>query len=66
MNVNLGKGVIDMRAKRMFAIVKETLEQLEGNASRCLERKDAKHAQMYMDYATGVRMVIDSIEGEME
>jgi len=53
-----------MNAKRMYAIIKETLEQLEYNAGKCLEEGEGEHAKMYMGYAVGVRMVIDSIEFE--
>lgn len=36
--------------------------QLENNAETCLMEHDAEHAQMYLDYATGVRMVLDNIK----
>ena len=55
-----------MRAKKMFAIVKETLDRLEENAAKCLEEKNGEHAQMYLNYANGVRMVIDNIKAEMD
>jgi len=51
-----------MKAKDVIKIVNETLEQLEKNATISLEAKDAEHAKMYLDYATGVRMVLDNIE----
>ncbi|HHW90946.1 MAG TPA: hypothetical protein GX745_08610 [Clostridiales bacterium] len=51
-----------MTSKRIMEIIKSTLTQLEGNATKCLEQKDAEHAKMYMEYATGVRMVLDNIE----
>lgn len=51
-----------MTSKKMLGIVKSTLEQLEENATKCLEQKDTEHAKMYMEYATGVRMVLDNIK----
>lgn len=51
-----------MTSKKMLGIIKSTLAQLEDNATKCLEEKDAEHAKMYMEYATGVRMVLDNIE----
>lgn len=51
-----------MTSKKMMEIIKSTLAQLEENATKSLEKKDAEHAKMYMEHATGVRMVLDNIE----
>ncbi|QST02539.1 hypothetical protein IMZ31_24120 (plasmid) [Pontibacillus sp. ALD_SL1] len=51
-----------MRAKEVVKVVSDTLEQLEKNATNCLEKNDKENAQMYLNYAEGVRMVLDNIE----
>ena len=51
-----------MTSKKMLGILKSTLKQLEENATKCLEQKDAEQAKMYMEHSTGVRMVLYNIE----
>ena len=51
-----------MKSKDIIKIINETLGQLENNAETCLIEHDAEHAQMYLDYATGVRMILDNIK----
>lgn len=51
-----------MKSKDIIKIINSTLKQLENNAENCLIEHDAEHAQMYLDYATGVRMVLDNIK----
>ena len=50
-----------MKSKEIIKVINSTLEQLENNAETCLIEHDAEHARMYLDYATGVRMVLDNI-----
>lgn len=54
-----------MKSKDIIKIINSTLEQLESNAETCLMEHDAEHAQMYLDYATGVRMVLDNIKTKL-
>jgi len=51
-----------MKSKEIMKIINETLEQLEKNTTKCLENNDGEHAKLYMNYATGVRMILDNIE----
>jgi len=51
-----------MESKDLMKIINDTLEQLEKKAGDCLEKNDVKNAQMFLDYALGIRMVLDNIE----
>jgi len=51
-----------MKNKDVIKIINETLEILEKNVEMCINENKIKEAQQYIDYTTGVRMVLDNIE----
>jgi len=49
----------------ILKIVEDTINQLETNATKCLDENDKEHSEMYSRMASGARCVKQNLEYDL-